>query len=366
MELAIIEQFATFIKAIDQAYKLYKSLKAAPSELKATKSFIHGLTIVLQSIRSDLIEDPNSIVNSNNSLRAKKRAEISKLSDECIKSLHKVEKVLKKYNNLSRDLWLRWRWSREGKQTVAQMDACLICSTNNLSLYMQNLGLGALGRMELLIQKMMGICVQQTAGPAITNTQRRPNLLLRQNFRRVILVSLFVSRLVAKWKSTKAAIRARKVNMHKRRNSGFVRSGPKPNAKKSTLMKDYSKKLLEEQSENNGSKLNEQFECYVLSDGHVLFTTNFHETRQVKRGQLQLAEMVTILNEAALGSGEAVDPGNQAVKNLIAWRNKKSWHGENRKWGFAAGRIQSKKASRHGATSVEKMMVIIKRKMIAD
>src|ERR1700760_3328207 len=148
MEIALIEQFVTFVNVVDQAIKLYKALQAAPSEFKATKTYVHGLAIVLQSIRSDLIENPKSIVNAQNSLRARKRDELAGLTDECVKSLHKVEKVLKKYKDLKLNLWTKWRWSREGRQKVAEMDACLNFSTNNLSLYMQNLGLGAIGRIE--------------------------------------------------------------------------------------------------------------------------------------------------------------------------------------------------------------------------
>jgi hypothetical protein len=362
--ITAISEFVSFIKVVDQALKLLDDLRNAPAELHATRRLVNGLAIALQSIRSDVIENPNSIVNTPNSLLSEKRAKLVELANNCQKSLQRVEKLVRKYKGPD-NIWKRWRWTRDDKQKVAEIHSDLMVTTLTLNTYLHKLGIDALGRIEQLVERILLINIQQNSPrPQLKRRTTIETRRMRKNFGRSFFVSLFISRLVAKWKLAKAARLQRRPTLKRRntRKSGILKTPLRSCPKKTELMNDYSKILLEEPS--IAARLDERYECYIVSGGHAMLTS-YLKQHKIERGQLQLAEMAQCFNETGPSSDRDVGSSNQFVKEFLKWRNSQvdvKRGKSKRKWIFAAGRLESRKATSHGKTlTMEKIMVIIKR-----
>ncbi|KAF2668943.1 hypothetical protein BT63DRAFT_424667 [Microthyrium microscopicum] len=364
--ISVASGLMTVLSIIRKTIKLVEDLSSAPSEFTTTKQHLHSLSIVFESVKTDLINNNRSIINRPNNLRSAKRNELIRLVSTCDKSIQRIEKILKQYRTVGHSLWKAWRWSDKGRQEVASVEADLMFNTTVLNVYLSKEGLETMWKMEISIEAIKTLLEKIIAGSAggyntktaTPSGRRSPKKKAKHgSLPSAVLASLFISRLKAKVKEH------RKLSFRPSKTSSVpkplkrVRTIPVPSKRKSTLLSQYSERLKNDQARLGTF----QYECYIVSGGQYAFggPSIYPKARQIGRGQTQLAELVKVFEAAGAVDASSIDKGHRAAKDLVKSRNYGSK--SRRKWEFAAGRIESISSSPHGTVRTRKVMIVIKR-----
>ena len=361
--LTIVTQVANIGNVIYQTVKLIEALKAAPDEFNTTVRHVRSLSIVLESVRSDLVDNPRSIINAPNNLRQSKCAKLARLVSNCDKSLQKVEAVLKKYKGSQRSVWIAWRWSSKGKQEVDTIHADLVFWIHLLNLFLANETRESLWKTEIAVEEIRRALERLSADNHLGNSGGHRNDGNRRKLSSIggaIFASLFISRLKARLRRNKKTRRGKGVqrpNLPK--PIVRVRTQPLENKRRTTLLAEYAGALVEENINNASNSGRERFECWLVIQAQYSFgSPAIYTGRQIKRGQMQLKEMAKLFEAAGQGSTCGVDRNHGAVKWMLRQRNRnKSRYG----WALAAARVEFVESSPHGMIRYKKVLVILRR-----
>lgn len=359
----IATQVVSIGNVIYQAVKLFEALKAAPDEFNTAALHVHSLSIVLESVRSDLVDNPCSVVNTPNILRQTKRTKLAHLINNCDKSLQKVEAVLKKYKGLQRSAWIAWRWSSKGKQEIDSIHADLLLQTLFLNLFLASENRESLSKIGTVVEDIRRALERLSAGGHSGNNhddaghRNDCNQRKRPSVGGAIFAGLFISRLKTRLKKNK---QARKRKVVQRPNSPKpivrVRTLPPENKRRNTLLAEYVETLTKEEMGDTSNSNQEKLECWLIAEGQYFFggPTIYHR-RQIKRGQMQIKEMAKQFESAGKGSTCDTYRNHSAVKWILREKNS---NGSRYRWTLAAAVIES---SSHGMTRTKKVRVILRR-----
>ena len=356
--LTIAGQVINIGNIIYQAVKLIDSLKAAPGEFTTTILHVQSLNIVLESLHTEVIDNPHSIINRQNNLRAAKRSEIARYISHCERSLKRVELLLKKYHDVLHSTWVAWRWSSKGKQEVDSIHADIMFWTQLMNVFMAREGLVSLWKIEVAMDDVRRLMQQLAAGghplAGGYSTGNRGEVSQKKwpKLGGMILASFFISRL-------KARLRRRYRTGKGGQKSSFPKSVCRVGTlkRKTTLLADYAGTLAEEPINRQSKPGSQRFECWQVSSGrYAIGGPALHAGKQVRRGQMQLKEMADLFQAAGTGSTTGVDYNHAAVKWLLRSRNSNS----RRRWVLAAARMESTESSPHGMIRTKKVMVVLK------
>ncbi|OCK74542.1 hypothetical protein K432DRAFT_248863, partial [Lepidopterella palustris CBS 459.81] len=228
---------------LKRAYDLYDACSKAAEEFKTASRQVHSMTIVLEGVRSDLINNKRSAINRGGDIAKNKSNRLKTLLAGCSVSLGKLEALLKKYNGLRNNssAWDSFRWGNGGKAEIKNMQADLVVSMVMLNTFLQSEGLDALGRleqaMEMLMRKFDSLEMPRSQTKSRGDTRRRSS----DGVGRCLIAGFFISRLLARIRSRKPLSRKNtmarsKGGVEKIRPTVRVKSGLSPNKKRDSLL----------------------------------------------------------------------------------------------------------------------------------
>ena len=359
--ISIASQAVGIAGLINQAWNLFKALKAAHSEWKAAARHVRSLAFTLEILQIDLLNNPRSTFNLSDSRNSSRRKHVENLIGYCGKDVQKLEALLKSYPS---GLWPQLEWTRKGKQEVASALAGMDHWIQQLNLLLNAEKLISNGRLEIMMERLLQ---PQSNGqrPRI----RRPGISRSNTLRQkkkssagfAILAALFISRL----KSKVAQKRRRQRPAIIRRITGLkparrVRTIPIDSKKKDSLIADYINSLAEDAKASPPASGTARLECWIVKEaGYAIGGRKLHDGAQkIPRGQAQLEDMVKLFQANEQGSTRRVEQNHAAVKWMLRYTK---YHYPNYKFEYVAARIDSIDSSPHGVVRTKKVLVIVKR-----
>jgi hypothetical protein len=363
--LTVAGQILNVASIIRKALALIQAMKAAPGEFETTVRHVHSMTILLENVQSDLLNNPRSVINRQHNLRTSRRGELARLVSNCDKSLDQVKALVKKYQSISTSLWRQWRWQDAGKPEADRIHMELMWWAQLMTAFMAREGLNVQARIEIAIedlqagqQALMRLMQQIAAGnyktvlrepkPKKTGGKKpKTTTTGKDSIGRTILASLFICRLRARVQKKKQSRKSKR----KPTRPPIIRTNSTPLKRRTTLLGDYVDTIA---SNPELTKRHRNLECWLIREGQYAFGGRaLHAGKQIVRGQAQLAEMATTFQSAgSCSSSTSIDRKHPAVKWIV--RQRKGWT-------MVAARIQSVDASAHGLTNTKKILVILKK-----
>jgi hypothetical protein len=222
---------------LKRAYDLYEGCAAAPDEIRLAREHIHAMTLCLEGVRSDLLNNPRSFVHQQTATAKSRTHNLKVHVGTCEKALKRTGELLGKYHGFKGShvkFWDRYRWSTAGKKEIAECKSDLVFATSVLDMFLSGQSLNVLVRVEEMVETL----VNRIAGleallnlPTTVSGQNRPRA--GSNVGRTLIVSLVVTRLM-KFLETyrqkklgtgkKPQSKNKHMRMVTRTNSGFANS----------------------------------------------------------------------------------------------------------------------------------------------
>ncbi|KAF1996567.1 hypothetical protein P154DRAFT_579816 [Amniculicola lignicola CBS 123094] len=408
---------------LKRAYQLYTGCNDAPEEIRLASDHIHGMTLVLEGVHTDLIANPRSFVHQTSAQAKTRTANLKVHLNHCDGALKRMGKLLSKYQGWKRDghvkMWDKFKWTTEGRKDIADAKVDIILATSMLDVFLSREALSVLWKIESMIEMLtrnfQKLELFQGTGP----TQGTKRSRAGSNVTRTLVVGLVIARL----KTSLANYRRRKL-LRGGKKGGTTKPNPGPrrpkpisrvssgfgqNKRRDTLMHSYASNLVSASNSRprperartpspdfymiggdpappyspvrRSSSLNrilnqinakakqptsprEYLECWRVGVGSLAIGLNTApQFLQHRRGQVQLRKMASIFKDAAAGNPRALDERDKRVKLILDHRNgreKKKKSGK--KWSLLAGVVVGRDAGRSGMVSVEKAMVIVVRR----
>ncbi|KAF2196545.1 hypothetical protein GQ43DRAFT_435917 [Delitschia confertaspora ATCC 74209] len=264
-----IGTFVNVVSLLEMAYNLYQGVRAAPQEISMAAEYVHAMELVLQGVKSDIIDTKTSFYYKPDARSKALKSNLHSHLSLCKKSLFNAQKLLEKYNdfrNKGVKFWNKFRWSVEGKKEMADVKLDLVLSNVQLDLFMSKIGLGVLWKVEALVEAfarrfdaLERLMMQRLGGDEVFHQQDGTTKKIPQNkgrsgsnnVKRVLVVSLIVARLKALLrkkrmkKMQKEVLEKRKKQQNKgpckiRPSTKRVDSGFAPNKRRNSLLKSYA------------------------------------------------------------------------------------------------------------------------------
>ncbi|ORY14877.1 hypothetical protein BCR34DRAFT_598789 [Clohesyomyces aquaticus] len=403
---------------VQKAYTLYAACQAAPEEIRLAGDHVHGMALVLDGVKSDLVDNRNSSLYKTTAIAQTRKRALQIHVEHCDRSLARMEKLLSKYHGFKKTHvsgWDRFRWSMDGKKEIADCKADLVLATSILDLFLSKEGLSVLWRvestMEIILKKIGALELFQANMLTGPTTRGRSG----SNVGRTIVLSLVIT----KFKSFLRRYRRRKANTTRRNRPNQVSKRPKPitrqssgfapNKKRDGLIQNYAWSNIANASTVVGgssqrsqtpppiyndptgerrpgltrrsssmrrlmNRINaqsartksdrEHFECWKVGIGKLAFGgKTAPEFLPHKRGQLQLRKMGEIYKEAAMYDYRAPNEQDKRVRLLLDAKNSKEKNNKTgRKWYLAGAKVIARDPGRTGMVVVEKAMVVLVRR----
>ncbi|KAH0565358.1 hypothetical protein GP486_001241 [Trichoglossum hirsutum] len=374
------------VHVLNSAYTLYKACQGAAEEFRVASGHVHCMVIVLEGVKSDLVENPRCIINRGTDQGRCKVQRLKPFVDNCDKSLGKLKALLGKYNTLKNDRsngWDKFMWSKSGKSEVAGVQADLMMSTTILNAFLAKEHLDILGRMELVLEQLVEMLNKSGNHGTTDKPKARKETGASSTLGRCILAGLFISRLKSRLRSKKAAL----LNKTVPRSRGVaatkaavtVKTGPGPNKRRDTLLGAYANSIVEKQTKVNSNadgslsgetaigltrpkpptgNATEQIECWRIGSVSLAIGGSVIRSVRLQRGQAQLREMAGLFREASSGNN-ADYSRDKRVKYILKARKKNNPQYE---WLFVAARRERHEISGSGMTTYEQLVVILLRR----
>ncbi|KUJ21457.1 uncharacterized protein LY89DRAFT_610019, partial [Mollisia scopiformis] len=146
-----------FITVSTLTLKLYRSFKGAPGEFQELSRQLESLHIVLADL-NDQIHNPNSLLNLDGTTR---HAELNTIHDNLVQTMEELEDIHERHQRMGRIAWSRFKL---GLRDLATLRAKLTVQITTLNGFMGSLTLGALGRMEPMLQRIYELLEERVTG----------------------------------------------------------------------------------------------------------------------------------------------------------------------------------------------------------
>jgi hypothetical protein len=331
----------SIVNTITQFNNLLNALNAAPEEFKRLASQVKSLTQVLASIRTDLVEDRDSIINRSNHLRAENRLDLDDLVKQCEKGVKRVQRLFNDYKGVTRHgFWSRWRWTNEGEQEVRSSLAGLQSLTGLISLFIQKEIAQGVGRLEHLAEeesraRQIGERRQQREIRALREALGLPEPddpskdITQLDITQLFATSIFASRWVGRFRARKALQQSGRVNKPATiPNSARNRPSPIPNLPRKNSLRPLGHTARTAGLQSTTKSPSFQFKGWRVAAQSYVIGPTIHKGVPLKRTQLELREMVNLAQSGA----RFTDKKHHAVKWIMSQQDPE--------WTFAAWRSE--------------------------
>ncbi|KAF2020501.1 hypothetical protein BU24DRAFT_456572 [Aaosphaeria arxii CBS 175.79] len=408
-------------RLLKQAYDLYKACKAAPEEIRLAADYVHTMTLVLESVKSDLVTNKASFMHQKTALAKAKQQKLAQLIKRCQASVTQQERVLKKFQRFKADGGLgaynKWKWSTSGKKEIADAKSELVLSSNLLNIFISTETVNILYKIEAYIEVMMPKIAALDLFPndprgQLTSTTPRPRS--DSNVKVTIILSLVIARLKRtldeyRWKQAR---KNKKLRPGPRRPQAVTRvnSGLVPNKNRDSLVQSYASQIVIPSNQPPGRSIpprtpspdfyliddtnnttdpiprpirrtssiqritrrinartvqprtvREHFECWKVGVPELAIGLKVPpKYLHQRRGQAQLRKMAEVFNEASKYDKRALNEKSVSVKHLLKHKNKDEKKGK--RWYLAGGRLIARDVGNSGFLIVEKSLVILVRR----
>ena len=126
---------------------LYNEFKTAPKEFKEINRQLESLNILI----ADLKEQGNQEQSPLNQYGRDRQHELNELRENLTETMEELKDLHKRYRKMGRISWSRFQL---GQENLAALRRKLDLQTSALNAFMGSLTLGALGRMEPMLQRI--------------------------------------------------------------------------------------------------------------------------------------------------------------------------------------------------------------------
>lgn len=319
--LTITTTVFSIVKVINKANNLLTAMRGSPGEFRAFSSHVKSLALVLESVRTDLVDNKQSIINKSRELHTEKKLDLNHLIQSCDRGLKKIGRLLQNYRGELREgLWGAWGWTQKGSAEVQGAMNDLQSLTGLVNLFIQKEVAQGVGRLEQVAREGKKSNMRQT---------RQMSALLQalgipeprdpsKDAHQLFTTGIFISRWIGRLRARKAPTRLGGVN----------KPIPKPNPslKNSLRSSGYITRTVVPQTTATSSGL--KLKGWRVASHSLGFTPTLHQGVPLKRTQTQLQELVKVAQTGHKSLGRK----HHAVKWLMGRVGTK--------WTFVGGQIE--------------------------
>ena len=402
---------------LKRAYDIYDGCKKAPEEIRLAVDHIHTLTITLEGVRSDLIDNPRSFLyqHSTSDPAQARKQNLKQHIMHCSRALARMERLLTRYHNYKHvSGWDKFRWTTEGKKEIADAKEDVVMATIMLNMFLSSQNLSVVGRLENMMEAFMkrldGIenlkpragsgrgrsssmtgkvtmlgwaisrwlkilqkCRRRRGGnnpksrPPGTSAKRpkavsRVNSGFTINKQRHALIQSFASNMVNAPETTETNLRRRTPSP----DFHYIPGGstiPSPHiirrsSSMTRLLGNINAQAVKSRVQT------EYLKCWKVGLGRLAFgPKTAPQFKPHQRGQMQLRKVAEVLKEASKYDNRGISEADKRVSLLLRLQN--SIEKENRsgkQWYLLTARKVATDPGRTGMVSVEKAIVILVRR----
>lgn len=403
---------------INRAYDITSTCNKAPDELRLAVSHLDQMTTVLESVKSDLFQNPNSFVHRKGDREQTRTMNLKNHLNHCGRALRRMEELLTKYHAFGHvTQWDRVRYGIKGKAEMAECKCELATATTLLNTLMQADGISVLYKVESMFEALKthyaalefvkpperpsgrpraasnavgtliagvvmariktkltnyrrrrAATVEGTAHTAVNTRSWQPkpmarvgsNLMLTR--KRALLAQEYMSKIVHSEDITgqQTIPRTPSPDFYVVGDNNARPATPPPRLiRRSNTIPRLTRQINARAAQLNKNK--ERFECWKVKVATTCIGfKGGHKTQQCKRGQMQLRQMVAIFKEAHDYSKRSLGSKDTRVKLILKHKNDKEKAARSgRKWALAAARVIERDPGRTGIVTVEKAIVLL-------
>ena len=146
-----------FVTVSSLTIVLYKAFKNAPIEFVEISHQLQSLHIVIAELKEQA-EEEQSPLNQNG---ARRQRELFEIRDNLLETMKELQDLHKRYERMGRISWSRFQL---GQENLAAIRSKLTLRISALNAFMGSLTLGALGRMEPMLQRIHQLLDERARG----------------------------------------------------------------------------------------------------------------------------------------------------------------------------------------------------------
>jgi ankyrin repeat protein len=133
---------------------LYNAFKSAPKEFKEINRQLESLNIVIADLKEQGIQEQSPL----NQYGGGRQHELNELRENLTETMEELKDLHNRYRKMGRISWSRFQL---GQENLAVLRSKLGLQTSALNAFMGSLTLGALGRMEPMLQRIYHLLVER-------------------------------------------------------------------------------------------------------------------------------------------------------------------------------------------------------------
>jgi hypothetical protein len=146
-----------FVTVSSLTIALYKAFKNAPVEFVEISHQLQSLHIVIAELKEQAEQD-QSPLNQNG---ARRQRELFEIRDNLLETMKELQDLHKRFERMGRISWSRFQL---GQENLAAIRGKLTVQISALNAFMGSLTLGALGRMEPILQRIHQLLDERARG----------------------------------------------------------------------------------------------------------------------------------------------------------------------------------------------------------
>jgi hypothetical protein len=237
---------------LKRAYDLYKGCEAAPEEIYLAREHIHAVTLCLEGVHSDLLNNQRSFVHQTTDIAKTRQHELRLHVGRCDRAVGKMAELLKKFEGFKKkhvSHWDRFRWSIEGKKEIEQCKSDLVFSCSLLDMFLTRQSVGILWKVEAMVEAL----TQKWGRLEAFDLPMRPTGKLRPRTGSSVTRAIVVSVVLAKFCKVLRTYRRKKMGSdgkkqqrpgpHRPKPIGRKNSGFNTSKQRNKLLSSYAAKL---------------------------------------------------------------------------------------------------------------------------
>jgi hypothetical protein len=140
-----------FVTVGNLAWSVFRSCKAAPGEFQELSKEVSSLHTALKELE-DEASDPQSLLNRRG---ARRKDELFMIRDNIETALQQLDDIVKRYQSLGRREKKTWDRVRFAAEDLDAIRGKLVFHTSAISLFLQSLSVGSLGRIEGVLEDLV-------------------------------------------------------------------------------------------------------------------------------------------------------------------------------------------------------------------
>jgi hypothetical protein len=339
--LTIITTAISVAQIINRANKLLTAISSAPQEFKSFTKHVKSLALVLESVRADLVNNRQSIINRSRDLHAEKKLNLDNLMESCERGLRKVETLFRHYRRVQRGgLWSGWSWTNEGKAEVQATLNDLQSLTQLVDLFIQKEVAQGVGRLEGMAEaERIGI---QRLDRGVRMLLKHHGIEPERELITLVTTSVLGKRWVGRLRARKAPQQSGRVKkptptrQPSRKNSTQLPNQkavptPFPNLERRNSLRSSNYNTRKAVPKPATTNSNLRFRGFRVAYSGGVICPKLYKKVSLACTQPELQDMVN----RAQASTRSIDKNHHTVKYLMK--------SQDRKWSFAAGQSEGQR-----------------------